>query len=292
MEEFSKTYSFIIPHKNSPELLNRCLDSIPQRDDIQIIVVDDNSEDNKKPKVLRDDVEIVYVDAKETKGAGHARNVGIAHAKGKWLLFPDCDDEYNKGFILTLDKYKNLSINVLYFNSKYIDAKTCTELPKIGFQAWFELHSENQYPDDYLKFKNNVPWNKMVSHEFVRSNSLRFEECPNGNDIWFSFQVGWFSRLSLADKEKLYNYYKHPNSIVNQKNQSVDKKICKLIHGLQKNAFYSKLGHFDWKVSFVKLMYNEFRKDSLKAKLILFWNILINIRSFVSKRKKWCEILS
>ena len=38
-------YSIIIPHKNTPNLLQQCLDSIPYRDDIQIIVVDDNSED-------------------------------------------------------------------------------------------------------------------------------------------------------------------------------------------------------------------------------------------------------
>ena len=35
-------YSIIIPHKNSAILLKRCLDSIPQRNDIEIIVVDDN----------------------------------------------------------------------------------------------------------------------------------------------------------------------------------------------------------------------------------------------------------
>ena len=36
-------YSVIIPHKDIPCLLQRCLDSIPPRDDVQIIVVDDNS---------------------------------------------------------------------------------------------------------------------------------------------------------------------------------------------------------------------------------------------------------
>ena len=34
-------YSFIIPHHNCPKQLNRLLDSIPQREDIEIIVVDD-----------------------------------------------------------------------------------------------------------------------------------------------------------------------------------------------------------------------------------------------------------
>ena len=49
-------YSFIIPHKNCPVLLNRCLDSIPIRDDVQIIVVDDNSDVDKKPTLSRQDI--------------------------------------------------------------------------------------------------------------------------------------------------------------------------------------------------------------------------------------------
>ena len=41
------SYSIIIPHKNTPSLLQRCLDSIPQRSDIEIIIVDDNSDEQK-----------------------------------------------------------------------------------------------------------------------------------------------------------------------------------------------------------------------------------------------------
>ena len=87
-------YSFIIPHKNSVKLLNRCLDSIPQREDIEIIVVDDNSDE--KPIVKRT-VEVVYLTYKESNGAGKARNIGITKAKGRWLLFADCDDYYVNG---------------------------------------------------------------------------------------------------------------------------------------------------------------------------------------------------
>jgi glycosyltransferase involved in cell wall biosynthesis len=52
-------YSFIIPHHNSPKLLERCLNSIPQRDDIEIIVVDDNSDKEKKAYSDRRDVRII-----------------------------------------------------------------------------------------------------------------------------------------------------------------------------------------------------------------------------------------
>ena len=65
-------YNIIIPHKNTPKLLKRCLDSIPQRDDLHIIVVDDNSDPNKVdfehfPGLDRDDVEVFFT--KEGKGS-------------------------------------------------------------------------------------------------------------------------------------------------------------------------------------------------------------------------------
>ena len=45
-------YSIVIPHKNAQDLLKYCLDSIPIRDDIQVIVVDDNSDADKETKAL------------------------------------------------------------------------------------------------------------------------------------------------------------------------------------------------------------------------------------------------
>ena len=39
------SFSIIIPHKDIPNLLMRCLRSIPVSEDIQVIVVDDNSAD-------------------------------------------------------------------------------------------------------------------------------------------------------------------------------------------------------------------------------------------------------
>ena len=40
------TFSIIIPHYDIPDLLMRCLKSIPVSEDIQVIVVDDNSPDD------------------------------------------------------------------------------------------------------------------------------------------------------------------------------------------------------------------------------------------------------
>ena len=53
-------YSFIIPHHNTPDLLKRLIDSIPQREDIEVIVVDDNSDEDKKANISRPDVKMIF----------------------------------------------------------------------------------------------------------------------------------------------------------------------------------------------------------------------------------------
>ena len=43
-----KVLTIIIPHYNSPKLLDKLLDSIPEREELEVIVVDDNSESGKQ----------------------------------------------------------------------------------------------------------------------------------------------------------------------------------------------------------------------------------------------------
>ena len=117
-------YSIIIPHKNIPDLLQRCLDSIPRRDDIQIIIVDDNSNPQKVdfenfPGLGDPCVEVYFT--KEGKGAGYARNVGLKYAKGKWLFFADSDDTYTSSFSKFLTDSKDLVADVVYFKANLIN---------------------------------------------------------------------------------------------------------------------------------------------------------------------------
>lgn len=46
-------YSITITHYNAPALLERMLDSIPNRDDIQIIVVDDFSNEESRTAIKK-----------------------------------------------------------------------------------------------------------------------------------------------------------------------------------------------------------------------------------------------
>ena len=95
--------SIIVPVWNVYDYIDACLASLMNQTekDIEIIVVNDGSPDNsqeiidryvkKYPKVIKSFI-------KENGGQGTARNLGIKHAKGKYLSFIDSDDFIDKDF--------------------------------------------------------------------------------------------------------------------------------------------------------------------------------------------------
>lgn len=85
----------------SPLLQSLCAQG---RRDFEIIVVDQNPDDRLVP-VLADKgagLNIVHLRT-EIRGVCRARNLGAAHARGSWLLFPDDDCWYPGDFLDRLD---------------------------------------------------------------------------------------------------------------------------------------------------------------------------------------------
>ena len=83
-------YTVIIPHYNIPDLLRRCLKSIPCREDVQVVVVDDRSSDEnliilKEMERGFSNVQFVYLE--KNQGGGNARNVGLQYAIGTYVFF-------------------------------------------------------------------------------------------------------------------------------------------------------------------------------------------------------------
>lgn len=208
-------FSIIIPHKNIPGLLQRCIDSIPVRNDIQIIVVDDNS----NPEIVDFDnfpgnnnscVEIYLT--KDGKGAGYARNIGLSHAKGKWILFADADDFFTEHAFETFYSYNDDITDIIYFNTLTVDSDTLEILPNrlCGLEKWIRNKDING-----LKYRSTVPWGKMINRSFIQNNNITFHELPVANDIWFSCQVGYNAKniqissvrayCSTVRKGSLYN---------------------------------------------------------------------------------------
>lgn len=290
MQEYQYTYSFIIPHHNSPELLNRCLDSIPKREDIQIIVVDDNSAEDKRPCIKRDDVEVIYIDAEHTKGAGRARNYGLKAAKGKWLLFADCDDYYNDGFLDVLDQYKDIDIDVLYFNYYFIDGQTNASLPDNKLQIKIETYDGSAIAENYVRYQNNTPWSKMVNHAFVIRIGAFFEEVTNGNDVLFSLWIANKAKCIAVCKERLYTYIKTQNSI-GTKRQSVNDLMCRLTHIVKHNAFNDALGFHKWKGNPFVFVAAQIKRMDIKSIIYFIFTILISIPKMIHHRNEWVNLI-
>ena len=170
-------YSFIIPHHNTPNLLNRCLKSIPVREDVEIIVIDDNSDVNKRPFVNRSDVNVLTLVAEESHGAGHARNIGLQKANGKWIVFSDADDYFVSGFLETLDNYVNTNVDAVYFPAISVDNDTMEDLPQILSKQnmCFAKHKGEKYTTDLIKYRLHSPWWKIVRREFIKEHRIKFE---------------------------------------------------------------------------------------------------------------------
>lgn len=210
MKSVDIDYSIIIPHKNIPELLQRCLNSIPQRSDIQIIIVDDDSSSEivdfeNFPGLDRDGVEILFT--KEGKGAGYARNCGLQRAKGNWIIFADADDFFNPCFMSAVDEYRNTDYDIVFFESNTVDSDTLEILSK-------RLNLSNGVgAEERLRYRHFVPWGKMISRCLIETNSISFDETMVSNDVMFSVKAGYYASKITACYREVYCATVRQNSL-------------------------------------------------------------------------------
>lgn len=270
----NKTYSFIIPHHNTPDLLQRLIDSIPQREDIEIIVVDDNSDADKKAAVKRPDVKTIYIDKEHTKGAGRARNTGMDAATGKWLLFADADDLYKPGFLDVLDEYKDDDIEILYFNVETVDDEnllTIKEYRSDFHQKLINAYDGSKETTDNFLFWGWGPWRKMLSTAYVKKYGFRYEEVVVSNDSFFSLQTSYFVKKWKLDKRILYSLVLHKGSLTYSPVTS--RKYQAYLNLFPKRArLFDYIGHPEWNKlspkgkksqSCIRYLYKLYRKQSI-----------------------------
>ena len=208
------TYTIIIPHKNSPKLLQRCLDSIPHRDDIEIVVIDDNSDLAKVdfdhfPGKGRKNTTVVF--DKAGKGAGYARNIGLELAKGKWLLFADADDYFYHYTFGILDKYLESDNDIIYF---YFDSRDGVTNELIHDRVPDIKKGIDNNDFNLLRYKSYSPCGKFIKRSFVMEHNLRFDECIASNDVMFSTMVGFYSNKISTLSTPLYCATRNAGSLV------------------------------------------------------------------------------
>lgn len=209
-------FTIIIPHKNIPDLLNRCLLSIPHKDDIQIIVVDDASRNVEALEQLALSfpyVEFIYT--KEGKGAGYARNVGLTKAKGEWLIFADADDYFSESFERLVNQHSKDKADIVYFAADSVYSESLKHSPKLDNRNnRIEKYLSNPRKiEEYCRYFHTEPWAKMIRRELVEREQIKFDETPLANDFYFSVVSAYYAKNIIFDNHVIYMYTEREGSL-------------------------------------------------------------------------------
>lgn len=231
------TFSIIIPHKNTPDLLQRCLDSIPVRDDIQVIVVDDNSDAEKVdfehfPRWNGDNYECILT--KEGKGGGFARNIGLKHAKGTWVLFSDADDFFLRDLEQVLCEIKDDSPDITFFNATSIRINDSSHSHRVDHLNQMHMLYDKDPKKASLQFRFlfGEPWCKIIRRELISSRQICFDEIPIHNDTLFSYMVGYYAKSIGVNHSIVYCVTDSPGT--------VSKNHAKEVHYIRTTVFATK----------------------------------------------------
>lgn len=293
-------YSIIIPHKNIPNLLQRCLNSIPRRKDVQIIVVDDNSEPgtvdfNDFPGFGESCVEVYFT--KEGKGAGYARNVGLKYAVGRWLLFADADDYFVDGLFGYLDDYLDDDfVDVVFFNADCVDSDTqeSYKLPYFGNQLNKIITSKTKDAEWDLRYSFGPPWCKLMKKRLLDEYTITFDETPRHNDTMFSVKIGYYAKMVIIDKRIIYHNTFRVGSISNSKNKEATVPILMGIFIRYDNFIEaSGIRNRSFKVYYALEFYLKTDMDSFLIAIRYLFLIKYNFfkKSFFYVFTRFCSII-
>src|SRR5699024_3786690 len=189
--------TIIITHYNSTKLLSTLIETIPNNSAIQVIVIDDNSNEfcqNKLNKlILKENVEL-YSNYSGVKGAGVCRNIGIKKAIGNWILFADSDDFFIDDFYSIVKQYFNASNDVIYFVPTSINLKDGTEAKRhLTYKTRINNYINNPTIETELnlRYRFSPPLSKLIKRKLITENQIKFDEVIASNDIMFSTKVGY-----------------------------------------------------------------------------------------------------
>lgn len=240
-------YSIIIPQRDSISTLPRLIESVPERDDIEIIVVDNSPcpIDKSDIKTMRH-FNLCY--SEPHRFAGGARNVGIDNSSGEWLIFADSDDFFEKEAFSIIDEYIDSEYDLIYFgcNSVYDD----TLLPSdrhLMFQGIIDNYVSGLENEIKTRLYHVVPWAKMVRRSLIEKYNIRFDEVIAANDMFFSTQVAYHAKAFHADARPIYVVTTRKGSLANRWNYNILKS--RYVVGLRRNQFLKQHGLSKYQVS-------------------------------------------
>lgn len=167
--------SIITPCYNSSDFLEETIKSVLNQTykDWEWIITDDKSTDNSVEIIKKqNDRRIILIESNKNGGAGHARNLSLKKATGRYITFLDADDYWEPIFLETM-------VNFLKNNREelaYCTYARCNEnlIPKIAdFEADIDVNFENLLKTCRLSLLASMYDSKRVGKEFFPEDSKR-----------------------------------------------------------------------------------------------------------------------
>jgi len=190
----AKLLSILIPVYNQEELIVNAINSIPVRDDIEIIVVDDASTDNTVKNVLSLGRQITVITISKWKPTGFCRNLCLKAATGKFIMWLDSDDKLDTiKFIKFIDFLsKNINRDVIHIriidnNGKIFDGRkawgTCTKISKLDIIRKYDI----KFPEIVIAEDKSF-WNSLKKHcviaTFYNEIFYYYNHPREGSSMW------------------------------------------------------------------------------------------------------------
>ena len=222
--------SIIIPVHNTENYLNQCLDSVLNQDfhDFEVICINNGSTD-KSLDILKNYAQNdlrVKVISQIDKGPGNARNVGLSHAQGEYVLFVDSDDFLSENSLSRIyDNAESNQSDIVLFDFYQLDELN-DKCDRLGchLDNIFTDKDFNNFTFSYKEIKEHILntyfncWFKLYRKSFIDKFNIAFPEEINYEDVPFHVKS-----IVLADTisffpDYAYNYrVSNQNSIMNDK---------------------------------------------------------------------------
>lgn len=257
--------SVIVPVYNTQEYIIECLEFIKNQiyPNIEVIIVNDGSTDNS-PKIIRDFIQdnnlnYFHLLDRENGGLSSARNFGLKHAKGEWIVFVDSDDWLEPNYVESMmradDKYK-ADFYLAGFRAYDINTKQ--------FEVWSNYNVDyGTIPED-LKLLNSVDyiWARVYKKSIIDEHALFFDErirfCEDN-----AFNFDYISIIkSFASVDDIgYNYRRGHSGAMSRQlvTPQMRKHVTEHMYGFcDKLTYDSVISALNENKSMLRVMWNTF----------------------------------
>lgn len=208
--------SIIIPTFNVENYIEQCLQSILEQEykNIEIILVDDGSTDNTLNiinEIAKKNDNIIIISQKNA-GSGPARNNGISHATGEYIMFIDGDDWIEHNMISEYMKIQKDTGGVDLITSSYVEENFNKNVhTSINRNVKHEFFSNiedvrKHYIHLYLNELINAPHRILYKRKIIIDNDIKFPDLRRSQDIVFNYRYYNYVTSIYVDSNIYYHY--------------------------------------------------------------------------------------